>query len=234
MKSIRIENISWIELDKLLGEYDTVVFAIGARTKEHGPHLQLNNDYILAEKLLDKVMENVSVLVLPTLQYGYYPAFLEYPGSVSIRKNVFRDTIIDICHAFINHGVRKFYILNTGISTVPAIEEAKNKMKDATIAYLNLIDFDKTLPDIEEQEGGTHADELETSMMLYLAPETVDMKLAVKDYHPDNGYLSRENVVGKTYSKTGIFGDPTLASVDKGKIIVDNLIKYITEQINSM
>ena len=124
MTSIRIENLSWIELDKIKGDYDTAVLAIGARSKEHGPHLQLNNDYILAEELLERVMKRVSVLVIPTLQYGYYPAFLEYPGSVSIGNNTFRDTIIDICQSFAKHGIKKIYLLNTGISTIPPIKEA--------------------------------------------------------------------------------------------------------------
>lgn len=224
-----------MELEIILKNYEIAVLAIGARSKEHGPHLQLNNDYILAERLLERVIKNVSVLVIPTLQYGYYPAFLEYPGSVSINKGTFRDTIIDILQSFIRHGIKKFYILNTGISTIPPIKDAIELLPEIKVNFLNLLEFDKTLPEnIMKQEGGTHADEMETSMMLELAPETVDMNLAVKDYHPNNGYLSRAKSENRTFSQTGIFGDPTLATEEKGKIIVDNLVSYITEQIKSL
>jgi creatinine amidohydrolase len=77
----------------------------------------------------------------------------------------------------------------------------------------------------------THADEVETSMMLYIAPETVDMSKAVKDFSPDNpGPLTR-NPNGKgVYSPTGIRGDPTLATQEKGRIVlVAGILKEIKE-----
>jgi creatinine amidohydrolase len=85
---------------------------------------------------------------------------------------------------------------------------------------------------VAKEEGGTHADEVETSMMLYIAPETVDMSKAVKDFNPDNpGPLTR-NPHGKgVYSPTGIWGDPTLATKDKGKIITEAQVKGILKEI---
>ncbi len=61
------------------------------------------------------------MLVLPTLQYGYYPAFLEYPGSVSLSLETMRDTVVEICRSHARHGARRFYALNTGISTLRAL-----------------------------------------------------------------------------------------------------------------
>ncbi|MHA2357418.1 MAG: creatininase family protein, partial [Candidatus Heimdallarchaeaceae archaeon] len=81
--SVLLEFLTWIEAEKVLEDYEVVLIALGARTKEHGPHLPLNNDFLMAEYLKDQVMKQVPVIVLPTLQYGYYPSFLEYPGSIS-------------------------------------------------------------------------------------------------------------------------------------------------------
>ncbi|MET1084232.1 MAG: creatininase family protein, partial [Burkholderiales bacterium] len=68
-----------------------------------------------------------------------------------------------------------------------------------------------------EQEGGTHADEVETSMMLYIDPSSVDMSKAVKDYTPSTGtgLLNRRPGGTGTYSRTGIWGDPTRATREK-------------------
>ena len=88
---------------------------------------------------------------------------------------------------------------------------------------------------IMEQEGGTHADEMETSMMLYMKPEIVDMSKAVKDYDPTGGRgLTRdpENTEAK-FSPTGIFGDPTLASAEKGRIAVEARVRYIVEELRT-
>ena len=95
--SVELENLNWIEAEKTLREYDVVLVALGARTKEHGPHLPLNTDYIMAEYFKTRISKEVPVVVLPTIQYGYYPSFLEYPGSVSIQAGTFKSTVADIC-----------------------------------------------------------------------------------------------------------------------------------------
>ena len=60
---------------------------------------------------------------------------------------------------------------------------------------------------VSQQEGGTHADEIETSMILYMSPGDVDMSKAVKDYHPGKGGFTRDpKKEGKTYSPSGVFG----------------------------
>ncbi len=237
--SIQIENLTWIEAEKVLAEYEVVLIALGARTKEHGPHLQLNNDYLMAEYLKDRVAAQVPVVVLPTLQYGYYPAFLEYPGSVSLRAETFRDMIIDISRSLQGYGIKKVYILNTGVSTLRPLKQAREHLgsEGLELRYLNILEVDKKLPaDLLKQEGGTHAEESETSMMLYIAPDSVDMQLAVKDYdpRPDRPGLTRDPQGRGSYSPTGIWGDPTLATYEKGRIIVEHTVSEIVEQIKDL
>ena len=82
----------------------------------------------MAEYLARRVAERSRVLVLPTLQYGYYPAFLEYPGSVSLSLETMRDTVVQICQSHARHGARRFYALNTGISTLRALHPRRNEL----------------------------------------------------------------------------------------------------------
>ena len=234
-----LENMTWIEAEKALKQYDVVLIALGARTKEHGPHLLLKNDYLMAEYLKDRVIKEVPVAVLPTIQYGYYPSFLEYPGSVSLREETFKNVVEDICRSMNGYGVRKFYVLNTGVSTLKPLSAAAQELGEVGIVlrYLNLLEVDKTLPkDLLQQEGGTHADESETSMMLYIAPETVDMSKAVKDYDPRPGRrgLTRDPQGSGTYSPTGIWGDAKLATREKGRVIVEATVQAIVSQVRDL
>jgi creatinine amidohydrolase len=87
---------------------------------------------------------------------------------------------------------------------------------------------------VSRQEGGTHADEIETSMMLYIDPASVDMKKAVKDYQPGTGGLTRDAKATGTYSPTGIYGDPTLATREKGKRVVEALVSAIVKDIDDL
>src|SRR4030042_607885 len=237
--SLELENMTWVQDEDALKRYEVVLIALGARSKEHGPHLPLSTDYIMAEYLKERVAEEVPLAVLPSIQYGYYPSFLEYPGSVSSQAGTFKDMVKDICVSMNGYGVRKFYVLNTGISTLKPLEEAAEELKQSglILRYLNLTDVDKTLPhDLLKQEGGTHAAESETSMMLYIAPDIVGMAKAVKDFdpRPDRKGLTR-NAKGKgTYSRTGIYGDPTLATREKGRIIVEATVQAIVGQVRDL
>ena len=238
-RSVEVENLTWVQTEQVLKRYEVVLIALGARTKEHGPHLPLKTDYIMAEYLKNRVAEQVPVAVLPTIQYGYYPSFLEYPGSVSIQAETFKNVVKDICGSMNGYGARKFYVLNTGISTLRPLEEAAEELKQVGIIlrYLNLLDVDKMLPQgLIKQEGGSHADEAETSMMLYIAPEIVDMSKAVKDFDPRPGRkgLTRSPQGSGTFSPTGIWGDPTLANREKGKVIVEATVQAISGQVRDL
>ncbi|MCG3256505.1 MAG: creatininase family protein [Candidatus Heimdallarchaeota archaeon] len=166
--SIELENLTWMQAEEVLKNYEVVLIALGARTKEHGPHLPLNNDFLMAEYLKNEVIEKVPVAVLPTLQYGYYPSFLEYPGSVSLKEETFKQVVIDICRSMNGYGIEKFYIINTGISTLKPLKSAASELEQQGILlrFLNLLEVEKKHdPELLQQEGGTHADESETSIM---------------------------------------------------------------------
>lgn len=237
--SVALENLTWQEAETALKSYRAALLAVGARTKEHGPHLPLKTDYVMAEYLKDRVAREVPVVVLPTLEYGYYPSFLEYPGSVSVGAETFKATVVDICRSISRHGLRRFYILNTGISTLPPLQAASEELAKAgvTMRYLNLLETDKLLPPgLLKEEGGTHADEAETSMMLYIAPDLVDMSKAVKDYdaRPGRKGLTRDPKGAGNYSPSGVWGDPTLATKEKGRVIVEKTVEHIVRQVREL
>lgn len=234
-KGVLLEDLTWVEAEKLLNEKSIVVIPVGAASKEHGPHLKLKNDLIIAEYLKNRVLAEANVIIAPTVNYNFYPAFLEYPGSTSLRLETARDLIVDICHNFSAHGVRRFYVINTGVSTRKPLKLASDLLTAEGILfeYTDIIKIAEAVEkQIKKQPGGTHADEIETSIMLYIAPESVDMSKAVKDYHPDKGPLTRNpNNPQGTYSATGIWGDPTLATKEKGEKVVEAIVSGILRDI---
>jgi len=226
-----------VEAEKVLTPSTVVVIPLGAASKEHGPHLKLANDWLMAEYLKQRVAERADVVIAPTVPYSFYPAFVEYPGSTSLRLDVACETILDICRGLARFGPRRFYVLNTGVSTLRALAPAAETLAGEGI-LLRYTDLGKLLGPVEEtlgeQEGGTHADEMETSMMLVIAPSTVRMENAVKDYHPGPGRLTREKGKGGTYSPTGIYGDPTLATPEKGEAALKALLDGILGEIEAL
>jgi creatinine amidohydrolase len=190
----------------------------------------------MAQYFAQRVLEASRVVVAPTVNYSFYPAFVEYPGSTSLQFETARDEIVDIVRTLANYGPRRFYVLNTGISTLrPLAEAAKVLARDGLLLRYT----DLTRPDpVEEkvrQSGGTHADEIETSIMLYIAPEVVKMERAKRDLGPDaKGRLTRKPEGPGLYSPTGAWGDPTLATREKGRVVVENLVKVILKEIEDL
>jgi creatinine amidohydrolase len=236
-RGVLLEDLTWIEAEKRLGPATVVVIPIGAAAKEHGPHLRLKNDLLLADYFKMRVIEAADVVVAPTVAYHHYPAFLEYPGSVSLRFETARDLMVDICKSLAGHGPRRFYALNTGVSTVKPLAAAAELLAKEGIV-LAYTDLKKVLGPIEakiaQQEGGGHADEIETSMMLVIAPETVDMSKAVKDYDPRGVGMTRKPGGPGTYSPTGSWGDPTLATRAKGLVAVEGVVAALLGDIESL
>jgi creatinine amidohydrolase len=100
-KGILLEDLTWVEAEKVLKAETVVVIPIGAESKEHGPHLRLRNDFVMAEYFKKRILERTDVVVAPTVNYHYYPAFLQYPGSTSLRMETARDVMVDICRSLV-------------------------------------------------------------------------------------------------------------------------------------
>jgi creatinine amidohydrolase len=235
-KGTLIERLSWDEARPLLAADSIVLIAVGAQSKEHGRHLPLNNDWLMAEYLKTRVARSAAVVVYPTINYHFYPAFRPFPGSTSVEQTTARDMVADIVRSIAVHGPRKFYVLNTGVSTIAPLK--------ASQALLRLEGIDMQFTDIlsvagevekklSRQKEGTHADETETSAMLYIAPEVVRMPKAVKDYRRLRDQWPHVNATSAD-AATGVYGDPTLATREKGEAIVEAMVSGILREIHAL
>lgn len=234
MKACFLSELSWIEARDRLRADSIVVLPLGAAAKEHGPHLKLDNDQVLAEYFARRLAEREDVVVAPTISYHYYPAFTAYAGSTTLRLETARDLVVDIVESLAAFGPRRFYVLNTGVSTVRALEPAAELLaaRGILLQYTRIERAaSAVIARLQQQEGGSHADEIETSMMLYIAPHSVDMSKAARDYHPGKGPLTPQRDGAGVYSATGIYGDATLATLEKGKAIVEARVRDLRDEI---
>ena len=234
-RGVKLELLNWIEAEQWFADNPVVVIPLGAAAKEHGPHLPLNNDALIAGWLADEIMRQLPVVVAPLINASFYPAFVDYPGSISLRLETARDLIFDTCNSLAGFGLSRFYVLNTGLSTLRPLAEVRQSL-DAAIrfGYLNLDAALQSLPaDLLQQQYGSHADEHETSLMLHIAPRVVDMSQAVDDGAEGEGRLTRSRGRG-TWSASGVFGQATLASAEKGRLIAAALLRQSIADIEDL
>jgi creatinine amidohydrolase len=231
---VKLETLSWPAAERCFASNPVVVLPLGAAAKEHGPHLPLNNDAIIADWLATELCRRRPIVVAPLINASFYPAFIDYPGSISLRMETARDLIVDCCNSLARHGPSRFYVLNTGLSTLRVLAAAK-ALLDAELVfeYLVLDEALQTLPpDLLQQQYGSHADEAETSLMLHIAPAVVDMARAVDDGAEGEGRLAREPGQG-IWSPSGVYGQASLASAAKGKVIAGCLLRHCLRQIDA-
>jgi creatinine amidohydrolase len=237
-RGIVLADLTWVEAEKALKPETVVVIPIGAESKEHGPHLKLKTDYLEAEYYKRQILERADVVVAPTANYSFYPAFVEYPGSTTLRLETARDMLVDICRALAQYGPKRFYALNTGVSTLRALKPAAELLAadGIVLRYTNILEVGAEAEKrVKKEEGGTHADEIETSLMLYIDPASVDMRKAVKDYHPsEGGGLTRDPHKPGAYSASGIYGDATLATREKGEVVARATVEGMLREIEAL
>lgn len=233
----RLEAISWQAAESQLQPDSVVVLPLGAGASEHGPHLPLGTDLRLAEYLTRRVLDDMDVVVAPTLSYHHYSAFVEYPGSASTSLNTARDLTADVARSLARFGPKRFYVLNTSPVTMPALAEAaKVVARDGLV--LRYTDPRARLEAAARprQPFGSHADEVETSMMLYVDASLVDMNKATRELAGESVpfQLSRREGGRATYSPSGVWGDATLATREKGRIFVEALVRAIRLDIEDL
>jgi creatinine amidohydrolase len=235
-----LEERTWDEAEALLQRVPVALLPLGAFTKEHGLHLPLNTDALTARFFARELARRCRIVVLPVLGYGHYPAFLEYPGSVSVRAPAFRDVVVDIASSLARHGTRALYVLNTGLSTRAPLAEARAVLAGEPF-LLAYTDWEQAAgavrAELETQAAGSHADELETSLLLHIAPEVVHLERARCDIHEARGRggLTRDPAAGSgVFSPTGAYGDPTRATAEKGRVLADAILAYLLAEIEAL
>lgn len=236
-RGVLLAGLTWVEAEKVLTPDRVVVIPIGAEAKEHGPHLKLNTDALEARYYASQVLARADVVLAPAINYSFYPAFAEYPGSTTLRLETARDMVVDICRSLARFGPKRFYALNTGVSTVRALAPAAAILAadGIILRYTDILEAAEAVEkSVRQEAGGTHADEIETSLMLFIAPETVDMRKAMKDYHPADGPLTRDPHQPGAYSASGIYGDATLATRAKGEAVARATVEGMLRDIEAL
>ena len=158
------------------------------------------------------------------------------PAAASLSAATFEAVVHEIATDIIGSGCRKLFVLNTGISTLAPVERALARLDAGNVMHLRIHEgprYRRAAEQLAEQSHGSHADELETSLMLALAPHLVDMTRAepspaLGDEAP--GPLTPSDVNSPNYSRSGSYGDPTLATSAKGEILLAAMLDDLSEQ----
>jgi len=247
MTGVWLENLTWSEAKTRFDAGAVVVVPIGAMAKEHGHHLPLNTDYLVARELATRVAAALPVVIAPILTHGYYPAFVRYAGSQHLRSETFVALLNDVFGKLVRDGVKRLAVINSGVSTEAPLRMAVRDVYEATGVAVHTADIrmlGRKSKALMQQKLGGHADESETSMILAIAPDAVRMDRAVVDYGnaleapPSVFYtptiFTDDPASGPDYSVSGVRGDPTLATAEKGRAILADMTEDLVAGLHAV
>jgi creatinine amidohydrolase len=242
MRGAWIEDLTWPEVEARLRADAPVLVPVGAIAKEHGHHLPMKTDWLVARELATSVAAALPVLVAPIVSQGYYPAFTRYPGSQHLSAETFSAVMRELLAKLIADGARRIAVLNTGVSTEEPLQIVVRDLLAATSVRIAVADIRQLGAAVRRGGGqtlGGHGDEWETSSILAIEPGLVRMDRAVEDYgamlaEPKTVFrrptrFSGDPAGGPDYSKTGVRGDPTLATAEKGRALLAEMARELIE-----
>jgi creatinine amidohydrolase len=199
--------------------------------EQHGPHLPLGCDTIIVEHLADDLSAAFTVLRAPTVEFGVHAVSRPQPGGAALRHRTLHRVMNELIESWEDGaGVREFVILTAQASEAHLEALSTIRTEEATVQVVDVFGLDFG-PLLDQPAGPIHGGELDTSLLLYLAPELARMDLAL-DFELTPKMLARYRPGHSRrlpQGSPGSVGYPSLASAQKGEL----LYKFILDRISS-
>jgi creatinine amidohydrolase len=218
-----------------------IVQPVGA-IEQHGPHLPLVVDVAIGAAVLGKALEKlgseIPAYALPPLCYGKSNEHWHFPGTITLTAQTLITTLMEIAESLYRAGFRKLVLMNSHGGQPQVMEIVARDLHQKYDDFLVFPLFTWRVPHSagellspKEKEFGIHAGDAETSLMLAILPDQVKMEAAIAEYPqglPAASLLSLEGNLPfawttRDLSRSGVLGDPTVATLEKGDRILDSV-----------
>jgi len=209
-----------------LAERATMIVPVGT-TEQHGPHLPLGCDTIIVERLADDLSAAAGVPRAPTVEYGVHTPSPSFPGGAALQRKTLHKVMNELIESWeTGAGVREFLILTAQANDAhqEALSTIRSDVAHIVVVDVFALDFQGLLdrPDDPVQGG-----ELDTSLLLYIAPDLVRMELAQDFAMPGDRGFRPGSTRRAPEGFPGSVGFPSLASAQKG----ERLYTFILGQV---
>jgi creatinine amidohydrolase len=227
-----------------------------ATLEDHGLHLPIDTDLMLCSSVCELAASRAAgrAVLVPAINHGYSPHHMDFPGALTIGPHTLIDYGLDVCESLAHHGFKRILIVNGHGSNTPFADIIARQCVVRTGALAAAVNY-WAAPGVREAGdavresdavgGMNHACEFETSLYLALRPDLVDMTAAVRElsHRPSKNYWT-DLIAGdgplammehwSQLSHSGVMGDPTKASAEKGRALLDAAANGLVELVDEL
>lgn len=248
----RMSFMTQMEVGEAIAAKKAVILPTGA-TEAHGPHMPTDTDTHQADHIAGLLAERIDALVAPPVAYGISKTFEFFPGTISLSIPTYQAMLFEVGAALVRQGFDHLIILNGNRPNGTANDavarhlvdelDASHTFKVSAVSYwepaaAKINALRKSVPG-----GMGHGCEFEASFQLATRPSVVKMeRLAGAYYGPVGWDLVAPTNPTRTYSRrprpeaghAAIFGDPTFASAEAGKVFIDTVVDALAETFTAL
>jgi creatinine amidohydrolase len=213
-----------------------LVLPIGA-TEQHGPHLPTGTDTMLATYVAEAAAVRADALVLPELAYGCSLGHTDrWPGTLSLHPTTMIGLLLEVGEWAYRSGFRKLVIVNGHATNGPPAQSAllqlRHEHPDLRCRFVSIFDLSpQSAARYRSDVPDFHANEAETSMLLYLDPDHVLLERAVDE--PDRT-IGRELMLPMpAVTASGVVGTPSLGDAAQGQALLDELVDELAQLLRT-
>lgn len=205
---------------------EVAVFAVGA-IEQHGAHLPVGTDWILAYELSRRVAEKLEAFLVPALPFSLSQCHGATPGTVWLKPNTLAQVVEDVVLSLYQQGIKKIVIINChgGNFILSEVVEDLNRHFDDIYVVMppeSLAPYEGIFSS-DAMEAEVHAGEVETSLQLFLNAEHV-RKDRIVDHVPTVGREFMDYAFLKQISLAGVWGRPSRGTASKGRRYLERLV----------
>ncbi|CAJ51933.1 creatininase family protein [Haloquadratum walsbyi] len=235
---MRVAEQTWPELDSYISEESLAVVPLGS-TEQHGPHLPLSTDHLIAEAFAREATDRTGYLCTPPINIGVSPHHRQFHGTMWVDAPVFRDYVESLTRNLAYHGIDRVIYVNAHGGNVEHLREVGRRLRDDETLYAIEWMWNESIPELVDtlfEQNGPHGGPKETAMIQYLQPELVSTdRLAdardegLIEFTDDNTrrFGSRTFYDAIDNTNNGVLGDQTDATPEKG----EKMFESATEQL---
>jgi creatinine amidohydrolase len=227
---MRHETATWVEVEQYLARGNAVALLPVGAHEQHGAHLPLATDTIMAAGLAERLADQLDAMLLPAVPYGETWTTAGWAGTISLSFNTLIAITVDIGAALAAQKAAALVIVNGHFGNQAPLEQASRILltqHHLPTLILNYPGIEQAAAAVCESKpaapGFFHADEVETSIVLKLKPEAVHMDRAQAEYPQFPPTFGATPTRLDTFCKSGVFGDPRPATPEKGARLLDAL-----------